>query len=139
MGLGISQVLPILIITSAGNNIDFFIEQPEIHLHPALQCELADEFISSAKERNNKFYIETHSEHLLLRIMKRLRHSANGKIKKDDPLYITPDDICLLYIDDGGDCAFIRELELSRNGELLDPWPHGFFEEGYKESFDIED
>ena len=85
-----------------------------------------------------KLYIETHSEHLLLRIMKRLRHSAQGKISKDDSLYITPDDICLLYVDnkDDGNGAYIDELKLSENGELLTPWHGGFFDESYKERFE---
>ena len=139
MGLGVTQILPVLTGCFLHNNTTLYVEQPELHLHPAVQCELADEFIHSAKEHNNKFYIETHSEHLLLRIMRRLRHSASGKIDQNNPLYITPDDICLLYVDYADDCAFIRELELDYDGSLLDQWPNGFFEEGYKERFDIEE
>ena len=71
--------------------------------------------------------------------MKRLRHSAESKISKDGPLYITPDDICLLYVDNADDCAFIRELKLDCDGTLLTPWPHGFFEEGYNERFDVDE
>lgn len=139
MGLGVTQILPVLTGCFLHNNTTLYVEQPELHLHPAVQCELADEFIHSAKEHNNKFYIETHSEHLLLRIMRRLRHSASGKIDQNNPLYITPDDVCLLYVDYADDCAFIRELELDYDGSLLDQWPNGFFEEGYKERFDIEE
>ena len=139
MGLGVTQRLPVLTGCFLQNNTTLYVEQPELHLHPAVQCELADEFIHSAKEHNNKFYIETHSEHLLLRIMRRLRHSASGKIDQNNPLYITPDDVCLLYVDYADDCAFIRELELDYDGSLLDQWPNGFFEEGYKERFDIEE
>lgn len=103
MGLGVTQILPVLTGCFLHNNTTLYVEQPELHLHPAVQCELADEFIHSAKEHNNKFYIETHSEHLLLRIMRRLRHSASGKIDQNNPLYITPDDICLLYVDNKDD------------------------------------
>lgn len=149
MGLGVSQVLPILAscYTETYEKVDndkqigsnsIYIEQPELHLHPKQQCELADEFIMAVKSGKKRLYIETHSEHLLLRIMKRLRHSAQGKISKDDPLYITPDDICLLYVDnkDDGNGAYIDELKLSENGELLTPWHGGFFDESFKERFE---
>ena len=75
--------------------------------------------------------IETHSEHLLLRIMKRMRHTAEGRIDKDDVLSLTPDDVCLLYVDNNGGNTFINELELDTDGTLLDIWPNGFFEEGW--------
>lgn len=136
MGLGISQILPILISTLSMKDTKIVIEQPELHLHPAVQCEMADEFIRSFKENKNQFMIETHSEHLLLRIMKRMRHTAEGKIDSNDVLALTPDDVCLLYVDSDGENTFINELELDRDGTLLDPWPNGFFEEGHKERFD---
>lgn len=134
LGLGISQILPVLIAAYDRSNTRILIEQPELHLHPAVQCELADEFIRSYHERGNEFMIETHSEHLLLRIMKRMRHTAEGKVE-DESLRLTPDDVCLLYVDSDGGNTFIRELELDNDGTLLDPWPGGFFEEGYNERF----
>ncbi len=136
MGLGISQVLPVIISSVAIRNTKIFLEQPELHLHPAVQAELADEFIRSYKENNNEFMIETHSEHLLLRIMKRMRHTAEGRMDKDDVLALTPDDVCLLYVDSDGKNTFVNELELDEDGTLLDPWPNGFFEEGHRERFD---
>jgi predicted ATPase len=96
--------------------------------------ELADEFIRSVKENDNEFLIETHSEHLLLRIMKRMRQTAEGKIE-DESLKLTPDDVCLLYVDNDEESTNLQELRLSVKGTLLDHWPHGFFEEGYKERF----
>ena len=136
MGLGISQVLPILISTQTLENHKIFIEQPELHLHPAVQCEIADEFIKSKNTQNNEFIIESHSEHLLLRVMKRMRQTAEGRIAKGDELALTPDDVCLLYVDQNDERTYLNELELDNDGSLLDPWPHGFFEEGYKERFD---
>ena len=136
MGLGISQVLPVIISSITTKNNKIFMEQPELHLHPAVQAELADEFIRSYKENNNEFMIETHSEHLLLRIMKRMRHTDEGRLDKDDILALTPDDVCLLYVDSDGDNTFINELELDKDGTLLDIWPNGFFEDGYHERFD---
>ena len=135
MGLGISQFLPILVAARVLNSYRILIEQPELHLHPSAQCEIADEFIRSYHAQNNEFVIETHSEHLLLRIMKRMRETADGTLSKDDPLAITPEDICLLYVDSNGESTYLNELELDEDGTLLDPWPNGFFEEGYRERF----
>jgi hypothetical protein len=146
LGLGVSQVLPILVAASSLNGTQIIIEQPELHLHPKAQCELADIFIENChKSRKstgidwglppNHFIIETHSEHLLLRIMKRMRQTAEGILSKDDRLALTPDDVCLLYVDNDGESTYLQELRLSYKGTLLDHWPHGFFEEGYKERF----
>ena len=135
LGLGISQVLPILIATNRQKDMTIAIEQPELHLHPAVQCEIADEFIRSYKENNNEFMIETHSEHLLLRIMKRMRHTAEERIE-EGAFPLTPNDVCLLYVNTDGKSTWIEELELDEDGSLLDPWPNGFFEEGHKERFD---
>ncbi len=138
MGLGVSQVLPILInLFGDKREIEItetlMIEQPELHLHPAIQSELADEFISNANRRSN-IIIETHSEHILLRMMKRMRQTVEGTLE-DESLKLTPDDVCLLYIDSDGDNTYILELELDEDGSLLDPWPGGFFEESFNERF----
>lgn len=74
VGIGISQVLPVLVIAYGSQGKLIAMEQPEIHLHPALQAELA---MSSSKPRSasadNTFILETHSEHLILRLMRRMR------------------------------------------------------------------
>ena len=134
IGLGISQVLPILISSLFARNKTIIIEQPELHLHPAIQAELGDEIIKGYKRGNNYFFIETHSEYLLLRIMKRMKYT-NKKKNEDSLLNISSDDISLLYIDCDDVKTYILELELSDNGKLLDKWPGGFFEEGFKERF----
>lgn len=134
MGLGISQMLPILISTISSKNTKIYVEQPELHLHPAVQMELMDEFIKSYNKNNNEFLLESHSEHMLLRVMKRIRQTNEGTLE-DSSLRLTPDDICLLYVDNDGEQTYIQELRLSKTGKLLDHWPNGFFEEGYKERF----
>ena len=135
MGLGISQVLPVLVTLHTLKNYNIFIEQPELHLHPAVQCEVADDIIKSKNINNNDLYIESHSEHMLLRFMRRMRETSEGIIKPGDPLALTPDDVCLLYVDYNGSFTYLNELDLDKDGTLLDPWPNGFFEEGYKERF----
>lgn len=135
MGLGISQIIPIILSSINSFNTDIFIEQPELHLHPVIQSEIADEFIRSAKDNNNEFVIETHSEHLLLRIMKRMRYTEEDKKGRDKSLDLTPDDICLLYVDSHKGKTFLRELKFGADGTLLNKWPNGFFEESYNEMF----
>ena len=134
MGTGISQVLPILISAKMRENTNIYISQPELHLHPALQSEVADEFIKSINKNKNEFVLETHSEHLLLRLMKRMKQTYEGTLE-DENLKLTPDDVTLLYVDNNGESSYILELELDEDGSLLDPWPGGFFEEGFKERF----
>jgi predicted ATPase len=136
LGLGVSQVLPVLIASYFGRKQTIIIEQPELHLHPAVQAELGDEIIKSYKNGNNDFFIETHSEYLLLRIMRRMRYASSKRQQRDESLDITRDDILILYVDQDEDRVFIREIQLSDDGKLLQSWPGGFFEEGFKERFE---
>jgi len=135
VGIGISQVLPVLVGAYASQNQIIAIEQPEIHLHPALQADLGDVFIQSAFGKSkNRFLIETHSEHLLLRVMRRMRETSNGELPEGVPK-ITPRDVCVLFVQPKGTSSAVRHLELDEEGQLLDAWPGGFFEEGYRERF----
>ena len=134
VGIGISQVLPVLVSAFAAHNKIVAIEQPEIHLHPRLQAELGDIFINSALgESKNAFILETHSEHLILRIMKRIRETTLGK-NKNTPS-IKPEDVALLYIEDSKAGSIVKQLRIDDKGRLIDPCPGGFFEEGFDELF----
>ena len=129
------QILPVLVGVYASQKQIIAIEQPEIHLHPAFQADLGDVFIQSALgEGKNRFLIETHSEHLLLRVMRRMRETSNGDRPKGVP-EVTPKDVCVLFVQPKGTSSAVRHLELDEEGQLLDAWPGGFFEEGYRERF----
>ena len=135
VGIGVSQVLPVLVSAYASTDKFLAIEQPEIHLHPALQAELGDVFIESALgEGRNTFLIETHSEHLLLRIMRRMRETSAGKLPDGVP-EVRPQDVMVLFVEPDGAQSLVREMLLNERGELVKAWPGGFFEEGLREIF----
>lgn len=135
VGVGISQILPVLVSSYASSNQVICIEQPEIHLHPALQAELGDVFIESALGKSqNKFLLETHSEHLILRIMRRMRETAQGRLP-EGVLPVYPSDVSVIYIEPKDSSSTVKVIELDEEGQLIDPWPGGFFEEGFWERF----
>jgi hypothetical protein len=134
VGIGISQVLPVLVMAYGSKGKLLAMEQPEIHLHPALQAELGDVFIEAALgERKNTFILETHSEHLILRLMRRMRETYQGKETGLPP--VTPADVSVLYVEPDGSRSIVREMPLNELGELIKSWPGGFFEEGLREQF----
>lgn len=143
VGVGISQMTPVLIHACTATTKTIAIEQPELHLHPALQAELGDVFIESALGGNkNTFLLETHSEHLILRILRRIRETTEGGIeewpetlKAACPVGIRPEDVAVLYVTPGEDGAKVIELPVDANGEFTCDWPGGFFEERIKELF----
>ncbi|WP_168654158.1 MULTISPECIES: AAA family ATPase [unclassified Dolichospermum] len=135
VGIGISQVIPILVSCYSLSDSLIAIEQPEIHLHPKLQAELGDVFIESALgEQKNTFILETHSEHLLLRIMRRMRETYNNELP-EGCLPVRPEDVSVLFVDTDSRGSFVREMPLNKRGELVKAWPGGFFEEGLEEVF----
>jgi len=125
VGIGISQVLPVLVMAYGSQGKLLAMEQPEIHLHPALQAELADVFIEAALgPRQNSFILETHSEHLILRLMRRIRE---GKVKSDD--------IGVVFVEPLARGSRFLELRIDEEGDFIDEWPGGFFEESFHEKF----
>jgi hypothetical protein len=143
VGVGVSQVLPVIINAFGRQNEFIAIEQPEIHIHPALQAELGDLFIESALgENKNTFLLETHSEHLILRLLRRIRETAEGDmedwpedLRKACPDGIRPEDVAVLYVEPGEEGARVIELPITPDGDFSRPWPGGFFGERSKELF----
>lgn len=125
VGIGISQVLPVLVMAYGSQGKLLAMEQPEIHLHPALQAELADVFIESALgQRKNTFILETHSEHLILRLMRRIREGQ-----------ISSEDIGVVFVEPLERGSRFIELRIDEEGDFIDEWPGGFFEESFHEKF----
>ena len=134
VGFGISQVLPIVMQSGLSEKKTLLIEQPEIHLHPAHQAELGDMFIRSAKERGNTLLLETHSENLILRILRRIRETNDNELPEGFPP-IRPEDVSVLYVQPGDKGAQVIEIPVTEDGDFARPWPQGFFEESVRELF----
>ena len=149
VGIGISQVLPVLVAAYGSAKQTVAVEQPEIHVHPAVQAELADVFIEAAlKEggQHNTFILETHSEHLILRILRRVRETTSGSYLEDalaagderavdEHVPVRPEDVCVLYVEPGEGAATVKELPITPEGDFAEGWPNGFFTERGKELF----
>lgn len=116
VGFGVSQVLPILVLLYyVPENSVVLLEQPEIHLHPSAQSELADVILNVAQTRNVQVVVESHSEHLLRRIQRRVAE------EKVEPEHIK---IYFTSIVDGA--AQIEDIGLNELGEI-ERWPENFF------------
>lgn len=149
VGFGIGQLLPILVQGVLSENKILFIEQPEIHVHPRLQAELGSFFSEMAGRTGtvtenpwdvdeegygNQFIIETHSEHLILRLLRLIRDTTNGELKEGEkPL--RPEDVAVIYAKPTEHGTELMELRISEDGDFIDKWPDGFFTEREKELF----
>lgn len=138
VGSGLGYALPVLVALATARVA--FIQQPELHLHPALQAELADALISAVRTHaggSTQLLVETHSEHLLLRLLRRIRQSSSTDSDALDPYLIDQDTVVLLYIDPSSDgSSTVKRIRISKDGEFIDRWPRGFFQERWKELFD---
>lgn len=126
VGFGIGQVLPIVVESVISREGTLCIEQPEIHLHPALQAKLGELFADRVQKGHQQFVLETHSEHLILRLQRLVRRGT-----------LRPDQLAVLHVGaDPDGQGRIRHLRLGENGDFLDEWPNGFFDERFDELFE---
>ncbi len=134
VGVGISQTLPVIIGALHIKEGMLAIEQPELHIHPALQVALGDLFISRSRESQVCFLLETHSEHLMLRFLRRIRETDEGDLPPGkDPL--RPDQLAVCYVEQGETGVSVFPIRVSEDGEFIDHWPNGFFSERVEELF----
>jgi hypothetical protein len=124
VGFGASQVIPVIRGCIDANFGPLVIEQPEIHLHPKAQTQLASLICESSLRR--QIFVETHSEHMInkARIL-----VAEKKLK--------PEDVTIVYVDKSRNGSHVIQIGIDQNGDFTRPWPEGFFDERYHDSMKL--
>ncbi|WP_155478112.1 DUF3696 domain-containing protein [Heliobacterium mobile] len=119
VGFGVSQLFPIVLeglrmpVMST-----LLLEQPEIHLHPKLQMQMADFFIALALS-NKKVIVETHSDHLINRLIRRIVEDESGTLLNLISIYfVTPSE--------HGSCY--EEVKVDEYNGIVN-WPVDFFDQ----------
>ena len=116
MGYGLSQFLPVLVLCYyAPEGSTLILEQPGIHLHPKVQSQLADLLIEVVTERNLQVLVESHSEHLLNRLQRRIAEEQ-----------ISVDKTALYFCRNRGSVSTCERLEMDEFGNISN-WPENFF------------
>ena len=121
VGVGVSQVLPVLVsclIAKRGSVI--LLEQPELHLHPKLQMDLADFLIACCKS-GRQIIVETHSEHMVSRIRRRIAESNDSELE---------DLVGILFAEQRNGVTDYRSPSINKFGGLGSDWPDGFLDVG---------
>lgn len=116
VGVGVSQVLPVIVaalFAEPGHIV--IVEEPESHLHPLAQSELANLFATVSKQRSVQFIVETHSEHLFRRMQTLM---ARGDIKQADA--------SMYFVERQQRHAELKVLEADDMGRIK-YWPEKFF------------
>lgn len=132
VGVGISQLFPLVVATVQTRQGIIACEQPELHVHPRIQVGIGD-LLTQANNKNT-FLIETHSEHLILRILRRIRETSEGDLPEGvQP--VSPADVSIVYIEPGESGTKTRRIEIDSSGEFTTRWPNGFFTERGEELF----
>jgi len=127
VGFGLSQVLPLIVQSIYAPSDSIIIaEQPEIHLNPKLQTTLADLFCDAVAQGKG-IIVETHSEHLLLRLRVLIAQRV-----------ISAEDVALYYVEREGVECQVRRIPVESNGHIdADTWPAGFFEDSLREALSL--
>jgi hypothetical protein len=117
VGYGVSQVLPLLSHDAQLTRGNLIAYQPEAHLHPLAQSRLADVFVASAA-RGNKVYVETHSEHLVIRLQTLV---AAG---------LDPSKVRVFCVEHDGKQSMVTTMSFDSSGIPRTRWPKGFLDTG---------
>ena len=128
MGHGVADLFPLLVhccYVPEGSTL--ILEQPGIHLHPTAQADLADLLIEVITERNLQILVESHSEHLLTRLQRRVAEKQIGH-----------DDVTLYFCRNTDGMSTIEQLEITKLGDIKN-WPKDFFGDVIGDMFAVTD
>ena len=140
VGVGISQMVPVVVSALRNQEGILAIEQPELHVHPAIQVGIGDLFIRAVRGDSDRLFseksliIETHSEHIMLRLLRRIRESTEDELPPG-VTSLNADDLSVIYVEGSEEGVRFRPLAVDKDGEFLDRWPQGFFDERAGELF----
>ena len=140
IGTGISQMVPVVVSALRNHDGILAIEQPELHVHPATQVGMGDLFIRAAHNNPDRLFsgksliIETHSEHIMLRLLRRIRETTDGELPPGAPSF-KAEDLSVVYVESSEQGVRFRPLGVDDDGEFRAQWPQGFFEERAGELF----
>ena len=119
VGFGVSQVLPVVTqLFLVPEDSIVLLEQPELHLHPSAQFELADLFLEVAEKRNLQLILESHSEYLLTRLQRRIAEAEKE--------LASPSNVRLYFCQALPGGSQTSEVETNEFGEVIN-WPNNFF------------
>ena len=121
VGVGVSQLLPVLVLcllSKPGSVI--LLEQPELHLHPALQQRLADFFIAISRS-GRQLIVETHSEYMLSRLRRRIAEDPGDQL-------LDLAKVVFAERDQTTGLSTFRNIDLTPYGNITE-WPKGFFDQ----------
>ena len=129
VGVGISQVIPVIVAALSSKSGFVVIEQPELHTHPSLQVALGDLFIEQVKQYPDVIFIlETHSEHIMLRLLKRIRETSDGTLSPGSP-ELSPHGLSIYFAEQSEGGIVLTSIRVDKDGDFIDRWPRGFFDE----------
>ncbi|MBI3450782.1 MAG: AAA family ATPase [Acidobacteria bacterium] len=134
VGFGISQAFPVIVegLRTRPGAI-FLVQEPEIHLHPDAQLAMAD-FLIGLVASGRQVIVETHSEHLLLRVRRAILGKRRGHGAGPN---LTPESVSLIHVDARSDgTSHAQRLDIDSVGQVAG-WPRGFMEEATKERLTI--
>ena len=132
IGVGVSQILPVVVAALHQKSGILAIEQPELHIHPAIQVALGDLFAAQLPNTDVLYLLETHSEHLMLRLLRRIRETNECELAPGAP-ELRPQDVAVNYVENTMTGIKITPLRIDEDGEFQDRWPAGFFAERMQE------
>jgi predicted ATPase len=126
VGFGVSQILPVVVLCLlTEDSSTILLEQPEIHMHPRIQANLADFLISVARS-GRRIIVETHSDHLIHRLRRRIVEDDTNELRSD---------VSILFVRSGSgtDGSSIEPLTVDQYG-VIENWPPDFLPEAAGES-----
>jgi predicted ATPase len=124
VGVGVSQLLPVIVMCLlAGPGSLILVEQPELHLHPALQQRLGD-FLLACALSGRQLIVETHSEYVVSRLRRRIAEDESGELLSALAMY---------FVEQRDDASEFRHVPVNEFGGI-EEWPAGFFDQAGGES-----